>query len=101
MKRVALVLIWPLLILAAIQGLIWYTTAIFFGPDRSWKIAVGFDQLANATWGNNEDETVSSMATKAARKHKVWWAVVLCWALDKIDPGHCDRAIEKDRGENI
>lgn len=101
MKRLALILILPLLVLSAVQGLIWYVTAALFGGDRAWKIAVGFDQLANATWGNNEDETVSSMAAKAARKRKVWWAVVLCWALEKIDPGHCDRAIENDRGESI
>ena len=101
MKRVALILIFPVLVLSAVQGLLWYATAIVCGPGRAWKIAVGFDQLANATWGNDEDETVSSMAAKAARKRRVWWAVALCWLLNKIDPGHCNRAIERDRGENI
>lgn len=101
MKRLALILIYPLLVLAAAQGLLWYALAVCFGPARAWKIAVGFDQLANATWGNNEDETVSSMAAKAARKRWVWWAVALCYVLEKIDPGHCDRAIEKDIGESI
>lgn len=100
MRRLALAGIWLLCFLCAIMALIWMATAIIFGPSRAWKIAVGFDQLANACWGNNEDETISSMAAKAAR-HGVWWAKWLCVVLEAVDPGHTERAIERDRGEIV
>jgi hypothetical protein len=66
----------------------------------SWfkRVLLGIDQLGNAITGGDEDETISSRAGKARAKGK-WWGRTLCWFLDKLDPGHCDDAIEHDEGE--
>lgn len=91
-------LLWPLCQLASLIAAFWMLAAIVLGSSRAWTLAVGYDQLANAAFGGNEDETISSMAAKRARLG-VWWAVILCRMLDTVDPGHSQRAIEKDRGE--
>jgi len=63
-----------------------------------FKMLVSFDQTGNTILGGDEDETVSSRAGK--RQHEQAWAKGLCNILDKVDPGHCDRYIEKDEGNN-
>lgn len=35
---------------------------------RAWCLAIAYDQLANAVFGGNEDETISSRAGRARRK---------------------------------
>ena len=77
---------------------------IFHNPNCSTSkhaVAVANDQALNAALvgvAGSEDETVSSRAGKAASKGKRW-GCILCRLLDKIDPGHCARNIERDEGE--
>lgn len=52
-------ILWLLCLLAAVVSLAWQFVAIF-GSPRALDIAVGFDQMANATFGGDEDETISS-----------------------------------------
>lgn len=65
------------------------------------KILIGIDQLCNAIANGDPDETVSSRLGKDARKHNgvIPWSKpmnALLWrALERIDPGHCERSIEK------
>jgi hypothetical protein len=99
-QRLILLALWPLCQLSNLIAAIWMLTAIIPGSSRAWTLAISYDQLANAAFGGNEDETISSMAAKKA-KHGVWWAKWLCRALDAVDPGHSQRAIEKDRGEIV
>jgi len=99
-QRLILLALWPLCQLANLVAALWMLLAIITGSRRSWTLAVSYDQLGNAAFGGNEDETISSMSAKKAR-HGVWWAIWLCLALDTVDPGHTERAIEKDRGEII
>ena len=75
--------------------------AAIVGSNRAWPVAVANDQALNAElvgWAGSEDETVSSRASKAARKGKRW-GCLLCRLLDKIDPGHCQASTEEDEGE--
>ncbi len=58
--RLALVLLWLLCLLAAIVGLVWMAVAMIPGSQRAWAIAIGFDQMANATAGGDPDETISA-----------------------------------------
>jgi hypothetical protein len=67
---------------------------------RAWTLAVAHDQLANAAFGGDEDETLSSRAGKAARQGKRW-ACVFCRLLDRIEPNHCEKSIEPDEGKPI
>ena len=62
-----------------------------------WNILVAIDQLANTLLLGDPDETISSRAAKVkARGGK--WGCVLCKWLDAVDPGHCERVIERDEG---
>lgn len=73
---------------------------IAFAPASGHRVAVAFDQLANAAAGGAEDETISSRAAKAARKGRPW-GCVLCKLLNYFDTDHCERSIEPDRGERL
>lgn len=87
--------------LMALAGNMIALGAAVIGSNRAWPVAVANDQALNAALvgvAGSEDETVSSRAGKAARKGKRW-GCILCRLLDKIDPGHCARNIERDEGE--
>lgn len=66
---------------------------IVFSPygSQPMKIAIGFDQLANAATGGNEDETISKRAGRE-RNNGTRWACVLCKLLDHLDNNHCENA---------
>jgi hypothetical protein len=91
MKRVYLVLLLPLLILAWVWWLAKYLWAIAADPAHAWQLAVAKDQLANAAFNGSEDETISSRAGR--HQHDEKWACWLCWLLDHIDPDHCNKSI--------
>jgi hypothetical protein len=91
MKRVYLVLLLPLLILAWVWWLAKYLWAIAADPVHAWQLAVAKDQLANAAFNGSEDETISSRAGRHKNDEK--WACWLCWLLDHIDPNHCEKSI--------
>lgn len=91
MKRVYLVLLLPLLILAWVVWLGKYLWAIAADPAHAWQLAVAKDQLANAAFNGNMDETISSRAGRHKDSEK--WACWLCWLLDKLDPDHCQKSI--------
>lgn len=78
----------------AVLSMLW---GIVFIPSRAHRVAVSFDQLANAAAGGDEDETISSRAAKAARR-RVLWGCLLCALLNRFDPGHCENNIEFDEG---
>lgn len=46
---------------------------------------------------NGRVETISSRAARATAAGK-WWGKLLCKALDRIDPGHCERAAKDPLG---
>ena len=60
------------------------------------NVLVGLDQLANAVFGGDPDETISSRCGK--REHSSWICRRLCAWLNKIDPRHCTESIESDEG---
>ena len=64
-----------------------------------WNILIAIDQLGNSLIGGDPDETISSRAGKAKKKGRRW-AKVLCWALDRIDPGHCGAVIDETEGDD-
>lgn len=98
--RLSMLVIWMLCQIAAVIASLWMLMAIVTGSRRAWTLAVAHDQLANAAFGGHEDETLSSRAGKAAREGKRW-ACVLCRLLDRLDPNHCEKSIEPDRGKPL
>lgn len=94
MRRLALLLaLWLICQLAHLIASAWMLLAILSGSKRAWTLARSYDQLANATFGGNEDETISSRAEKARREGKRW-GCMLCKLLDRLDAGHCKKSIE-------
>lgn len=97
LRRAQLIGLWLLCALAAVVASVWMLAAALAGSDRAWRLAVAHDQLANAAFGGDEDETISSRAGKGARRGERKWCL-LCRLLDKLDPGHCEKSIEHDEG---
>ena len=91
MKRIYLVLLFPLLVLALAWWAIKFVWCVVVKPSEAWRLAVSADQLANAAFNGSEDETISSRAGR--HKDEERWACVLCWLLDHIDPNHCEKSI--------
>ena len=63
-----------------------------------WNVLIAIDQLFNALFGGDPDETISSRAGKRQGKSK--WATGLCWFLNKLDTNHCKESIELDEGDD-
>lgn len=66
------------------------------------NILVGVDQLGNALFAGDPDETISSRIGRLKRRHggKIPWSrpvpKILDWVLDKIDNNHTTEHIEED-----
>lgn len=99
-QRLSMLVLWGLCQVAAVIASIWMLAAVLTGSRRAWTLAVAHDQLANAAFGGHEDETISSRAGRAQRQGKRW-ACVLCRLLDRLDPNHCEKAIEPDEGKPL
>lgn len=88
MNRLTLFAIWLLCQLAFIVASLWMLVAIVTGSPRAWRLAVAFDQLANAATGGNEDETISSRAWRGTQEGRKGWCL-LCRLLDRFQKDHC------------
>ena len=98
--RAALLALWTLCQLANVVAALWMLCALLAGSPRAWRLAVSYDQLANTAFGGNEDETISSRAYKAM-VNRQRWGCLLCKLLDKIQPDHCRKSVEPDRGDTL
>lgn len=63
-----------------------------------WNILIALDQLANTILAGDPDETMSSRMGKNIRLGRCKLCKVICYFLDKIDKGHCEKSIESDEG---
>jgi len=70
------------------------------------NILIGIDQLGNAVFGGDPDETISSRLGKLKVRYSgsIPWrrplSKIIDWGLDKIDPNHSIDAIEEDEGND-
>ncbi len=64
-----------------------------------WNILIAIDQLGNAIFAGDPQETISSRAGKARNEDKPW-GNVLCPVLDWIDPNHCATSIDSSEGDD-
>lgn len=97
MKRLWLVVLLPVLLLALVWWFVKYVWCVVVKPSEAWRLAVSADQLANAAFNGHEDETISSRAGRHCRdshsEDRERWACLLCKLLDKLDPNHCEKSI--------
>lgn len=96
-RRLILLGLWLASLAAMLLALLLSFLHLVAGSPRAVRVFVGADQTLNAAIGGNEDETISSRAGKGARLG-IWRYCLLCRALNYLDPGHCERSIEPDRG---
>jgi len=61
-----------------------------------WNLLISVDQLVNTLFGGDPDETISSRLGKQTDHCRLcrWF----CRILGKLDPDHCLKSIEPDRG---
>jgi hypothetical protein len=63
----------------------------------NWLVLL--DEAANTLFGGSPNETVSERAAKARNADRRW-GCLLCRLLNKINPGHCDRALTSTIGDD-
>ena len=59
--------------------------------DRASEVLDAYDRLGNAASGGLSTEMITYRAARG-RTEKIRNWCVLCRWLDRVDPGHCDRA---------
>lgn len=64
-----------------------------------WNWLILIDQAFNVLFGGDPDETISSRMGKLVAKDRCKFCKWTCRALDFIDPGHCKKSVELDRGK--
>lgn len=65
-------------------------------PHRYFQnLMLGVDEFANTLLGGAPSDTISGRSGRARNDGKVWGRV-LCYLLELIDKGHCDKAILND-----
>lgn len=95
-QRIKLLLIYAVCLLAGVISAGWMFFAIMANSPRARAIALGFDQLGNATFGGSEDETVSSRCWRYRKDPNYARAVRLInWLAN--DPNHCRDSFEAER----
>ena len=63
----------------------------------NWLILL--DEAGNTLFGGSPNETISERAAKARAAGREW-GCVLCALLDRINPGHCVRAMKSTIGDD-
>lgn len=88
MTRWQMMVIYPGCILAALVMVLWLPIAIVVGSQRSIRILIASDRLANAVFGGSDKETISSRAYRGTLEGSRGWCL-LCRLLDYIEKDHC------------
>lgn len=63
----------------------------------AWRVLVALDRFFNAVFLGRDTETLSSRWHRGCTEKKdcqfCWrFKCAMCWVLDKIDPGHCEKS---------
>jgi hypothetical protein len=91
MARLRMLAVWLLCQISHVIASLWMLVAIIIGSPRAWRIAVGYDRVANAATGGQDTETISSRANRGRKEGNRGWCL-LCQLLDRIDPDHCRKS---------
>ena len=64
-----------------------------------WNLLVAFDQFVNTLAGGDPDMTLSGRMGRAIAEGRCMACRAICWGLDLIDPGHCERVRKNEADE--
>lgn len=95
MKRLALIVLSPILALGLVYIAIRYLVFTFINPEKALHIALMIDETTNVSANGRVDETISARAAKAQIAGRKW-GCVLCKILDAIQKNHCANALKND-----
>lgn len=90
-------------LLCAVGGLVaygWMVAALITGAARGPRIAVGFDQTANAAFGGAEDETISARSWRYRERQPYTALRRLIDSMFELIAGqsnHCEQQFLKER----
>ena len=94
--RLILVAIWLVCLTGAVLSLLSMAVRIFTDPKRAWLIAVSIDDAGNVAFDGALGQTISSRCAHSKSR----LSRIICWMLDQVDPGHCERAL-RDKNQNL
>lgn len=94
MNRLALIALYPLLVLGLAFTALRYLFAVIGNPSKAAHIALMIDQTCNVDANGRVDESISYRAA-LARESGRRWGCVLCQLLDALVKDHCTRALER------
>lgn len=97
---VKLIILWQVCVIAGVVALLWMFLAGLAGSGRAWRIAVGFDQVANAAFGGDEDETISARCWRN-RAEPHYSALVQLINMLFNDRGHCESAFLEEQRRKL
>lgn len=94
------IVITALCLVAGLIAYVWMVAALVIGSPRGQRIAVGFDQTANAAFGGAEDETISARCWRYRDRQPYAWLRRLIDSMFELIAGqadHCEQQFLKER----
>lgn len=95
MKRVGLLLLFPLILIGLGYTLLRYLTCLVGNPEKGWSVALMVDETCNVDANGYVNTTISARAARAASRGR-HWGCILCRVLSWVQPHHCDHALLDD-----
>lgn len=93
--RLALLLLFPLLMVGLLYTALRYLTCIIGNPAKAWHVALMIDETCNVDVNGRVNETISARAAKAQKRGSKW-GCLLCGLLNWIQQNHCQKALQDD-----
>lgn len=93
--RLALLILYPLLLFGLIYTAIRYLTCVIGNVDKAWNIALMIDETCNVDANGRVNESISKRAA-LAQQRGASWGCVLCKILDAIQSNHCQDALKSN-----
>ena len=94
MKRLPLLLLYPLLVLGLAFTALRYLTCVIGNPAKAWAVAKMIDETCNVDANGRVNQTISARAALARNAGRPW-GCVLCKLLGWItQTDHCTESLQ-------
>lgn len=93
--RLAALVLWMLLAPLATLAMIGIPLMALVNPRRAKEPVRALDQLVNSFWFNGLGR--ESLSSHSWRKRHKWWARFVVWFTNKLVPGHCEDANNREQ----
>lgn len=93
MKRLALIVLYPLLLIGLFYTALRYLMCVIGNPAKAWNVAKMIDETCNVDANGRVNQTISARAAIAKNAGRRW-GCILCRLLDWIQTNHCTDALK-------